>query len=139
MKYVYPVVFEQADEGGYIAKVPDIKGCITEGDDVSEAIYMVEDAMEMMLAEMEDENAEIPKASEISEIDVEKYRFYSGSKMFVSLVPADTKKWRMEMNSKTVKKNLTLPEWLNVKAEKAHINFSQVLQEALCQKLGVVI
>ncbi len=37
--------------------------------------------------------------------------------------------------SKAVRKNCTIPAWLNTAAEKAHINFSQVLQTALQEQL----
>lgn len=49
----------------------------------------------------------------------------------VSLVPVDTDAWRRQFDNKSVKKTLTIPSWLNKKAEKAGINFSQVLQDAL--------
>lgn len=128
MKYVYPVVFENAEEGGFNVSVPDIKGCFTCGDDMAESIEMAADAMEMMLVHYEDEGTEIPAPSNIEDIK---------SSGIVSLVVADTDRWRKEFDNKAVKKTLTIPSWLNSKAEKANINFSQLLQESLCQKLGV--
>ncbi|MDA8335964.1 MAG: hypothetical protein M0Z41_13440 [Peptococcaceae bacterium] len=55
---------------------------------------------------------------------------------FVSLIDADTTEYRRENDNRAVKKTLSIPSWLNAKAEKAGINFSQVLQEALKQRLG---
>ena len=76
----------------------------------------------------EDENKEVPKPSKIEDIKTDG---------IVSLVVADTDEWRKLVDNKAVKKTLTIPSWLNTKAEKAAINFSQTLQDALCSKLGV--
>ena len=128
MKYVYPVIFEEAEEGGYNVTVPDIPGTFTCGDDMADAIYMAEDVIAMMLADYEDEKKTIPVPSKIEDIKTDG---------IVSLVVADTDEWRKLVDNRAVKKTLSIPSWLNAKAEKAGINFSQVLQEALCSKLGV--
>lgn len=128
MKYVYPAIFEEAEEGGYNVSVPDIPGTFTCGDDMAEALEMAEDAMEMMLAGYEDEGKPIPPPSRIEDIRT------AG---IISLVRADTDAWRLLVNNAAVKKNCTLPAWLNAKAEKAGVNFSQVLQDALKKLLNV--
>lgn len=128
MKYVYPVIFEDAEEGGYVVTVPDIPCCFTQGDDMADAIFMAEDVIAMMLAEYEDEGKPVPTPSKIEDVKT------TG---IVSLVRADTDEWRKLVDNKAVKKTLSIPGWLNRKAERAAINFSQTLQDALCQKLGV--
>lgn len=131
MKYVYPVVFEDAEEGGYIVTVPDIPSTFTQGDDMADAIFMAQDVIAMMIASCyEDEGKEPPKPSNIKDIK---------TKGVVSMVVADTDEWRKLVDDKAVKKTLTIPSWLNRKAEKAAINFSQLLQEALCKKLKVTL
>ena len=70
-------------------------------------------------------------------IDITKVEFSEAGKSCVSLVDIDFKEYRRKINNKTVRKNVTLPNWLNKEAEKAHINVSRVLQEALMLKLGV--
>lgn len=125
MKYVYPVIFEE-DDGKIGVSVPDIPGCYSFGDDMAEAILMAEDAMAMMLVQYENEGKACPVASDISAIKTD---------AIVSYVLADTEKWRKQFDNKAVKKTLTIPSWLNSLAEKAGINFSQVLQEALQSKL----
>lgn len=126
MKYVYPAIFEN-DDGKIGVRVPDIPGCFTFGDDMADAIEMAEDAISMMLVSFEDDNEPIPQASKLEDIE---------SDGVVSYVLCDTEKWRKENDNKAVKKNLTIPSWLNKKAEAAGINFSQVLQEALTNKLA---
>lgn len=128
MKYVYPVIFEEDEEGDYNVTVPDIPGTFTCGDDMADAIYMAEDVIAMMLADYEDEKKTIPVSSKIEDIKTDG---------IVSLVVADTDEWRKLVDNRAVKKTLSIPSWLNAKAEKAGLNFSQVLQEALCSKLGV--
>ena len=127
MKYVYPAIFVE-DDGKIGVDIPDIKGCHTFGDNLTEAMEMAKDALEMMLVSYEDDNQDIPVPSKIKDINADG---------FVSYVLADTDEWRREFDSKAVKKTLSIPSWLNFRAERADINFSQTLKEALCQKLGV--
>ena len=129
MKYVYPVIFEE-DDGKIGVTVPDIPSTFTFGDDMADAIYMAQNVIAMMLADYEDSNKDIPVPSKIEDIK-------TGG--IVSLVVADTDEWRKLVDNKAVKKTLTIPNWLNSKAEKAAINFSQTLQDALCAKLGVTM
>lgn len=129
MKYVYPVVFEE-DEGKIGVTVPDIPSTYTFGDDMADAIFMAQDVIAMMLADYEDSGKTIPEPSKIEDIKTDG---------IVSLVVADTDEWRKLVDNKAIKKTLTIPSWLNKKAEKAAVNFSQVLQDALCQKLGVTL
>ena len=127
MTYVYPAVFED-DEGKIGVTVPDIPSTFTYGDDMADAIFMAEDAIAMMLADYEDRGEAVPVPSRIEDIKTDGV---------VSLVRADTDEWRKLADNKAVKKTLSIPSWLNRKAERAAINFSQTLQEALCSKLGV--
>lgn len=122
MKYVYPAVFEPAEEGGFIVTVPDIPHCYTSGMDMAEAIEMAQDAVAMLLVDYENEGREIPAASRLEEID---------TKFSKSYILADTDAWRKEFDSRAVKKTLTIPSWLNAKAERAGVNFSQLLRDAL--------
>lgn len=60
----YTVIFEPAEEGGYVVTVPALPGCITEGDTFEEAVYMIKDAMKGYLAVLKKERLEIPKEEE---------------------------------------------------------------------------
>ena len=53
------------------------------------------------------------------------------------VIEFDMLAYKKRTNSKAVKKTLTIPEWLNEAASAASINFSQVLQEALLNKLNL--
>lgn len=124
MKYVYPAIFEPED-GKYYVSVPDLSGCNTVGDSLQDAIEMARDAIEMWLCIAEDRKEIIPVPS--NDLKCEKG--------FVSFIDADTTQYRKMTDCKAVKKTLTLPSWLNAQAELAGVNFSQILQEALTEKL----
>ncbi|MFZ5595560.1 MAG: type II toxin-antitoxin system HicB family antitoxin [Bacillota bacterium] len=127
MKYVYPAIFTPLASGEYDVRIPDLPGCITCGKDLADAIEMAEDAAAMWLVDAEDNQEVIPSPSE---------KLNAGSNQFVNFIVADTEKYRRENDKRAVKKTLTIPSWLNSKAEKAGINFSQTLQDALKERLG---
>lgn len=128
-KYAYPAIFT-AENNSYSVSFPDVEGCLTFGETIPEAIEMAEDALCLMLYDLEEEGSEIPKPSDAKELKVE-------SNEFVTMIACDTVEYRKFYDNKAVKKTLTVPNWMNTLAEKAGINFSQVLQEALTQKLGL--
>lgn len=125
MKLVYPAVFRPQEDGdGYTVSVPDLPGCVTEGRTLADAILMAEDAASgWVLDELEDGNA-IPSASRVNSIS-------TGKNEFVNLLVLDMGAYAEKYGSKAVRKNLTIPAWLNTFAEKRNINFSQVLTDAL--------
>ncbi|MBR5016010.1 MAG: type II toxin-antitoxin system HicB family antitoxin, partial [Clostridia bacterium] len=111
--------------GGYGVVVPDLPGCVTQGDDLAEAIYMAVDAASgWVLTDLED-GKKPPKASKISDVELE----YDDG--FVSLIVLDMDTYAEKYGKRSVRKNLTIPAWLNTFAEEQNINFSQVLQNAL--------
>ncbi|MBQ5850480.1 MAG: type II toxin-antitoxin system HicB family antitoxin [Lachnospiraceae bacterium] len=127
MKYVYPAIFTEEQNGQYSVVFPDFVNCYTSGDSLAEAIEMAEDVLVLTLYDMEEDNQPIPKASDISSIK---------SDSIVSLIACDTMEYRKLYDNKAVKKTLTIPNWLNTEAEKRDINFSSVLKEALIEKIS---
>lgn len=126
MKLIYPAIFYPCEEGGYTVTVPDLPGCVTEGDDLPEAVFMGEDAAAgWILSELED-GQEIPSASPINAI-------HPDADGFVSLLSLDMDAYAEKYGKKSVRKNLTIPAWLNTFGEKQNVNFSHVLTEALTQ------
>lgn len=125
MKLVYPALFSPWDSGdGYTVEFPDLPGCVTEGSTLAQAIEMAQDAASgWVLGELEDGNV-IPAASAPASIT-------PADGEFVSAVVLDMDTYAEKYGSKAVRKNLTIPAWLNTFAEKQHINFSQVLTDAL--------
>lgn len=130
MKCAYPAVFTPEENGMYSVDFPDLHNCYTSGDNLTDAIYMAEDVLAFTLYDLENEGAKIPVPSKPSDIALKENEF-------VNFIACDTLKYRKKLNSKAVKKTLTIPEWLNDIAMADDINFSQVLQEALMQKLNI--
>ena len=130
-KYIYPALFTPEDNGSYSVNFPDIDGCFTCGDNLEDALFMANDALSLVLMDLEDRKEEIPEPSNINELKT------SGNS-FVSLVQCNTTQYRKLLRNKAVKKTLSIPEWLNEAAMAAGINFSQVLQDALKEKIGIV-
>jgi predicted RNase H-like HicB family nuclease len=128
-KYVYPAIFAQEDNV-YTVRFPDIEGCYTHGETLSEAMDMAKDALNLMLYGYEVDGVKFNPPSDIRKIELEENEF-------TSLISCDTIEYRRYFDNKAVKKTLTIPNWLNVMSEKAHVNFSAVLQEALMEKLGI--
>lgn len=129
-KYMYPALFEAYEDGGYTVSFPDLKGCVTERDNLEEALKMGKEALELFLWNMEDDNEEIPEPT-----PPEKIKTQSGS--FVVPIEADMLLIRAKMDNKTVNTTVTMPKWLKYQAEKKKINFSQVLQAALKEQLNI--
>jgi predicted RNase H-like HicB family nuclease len=129
-KHVYPAIFTEEESGGYSVFFPDFESCYTSGDNMADALNMAEDVLCLSLYDMEKDGKEIPAPSSSKAIKAD-------SKSVVSLVGCDTDFYRRYYENKSVKKTLTIPMWLNERAERANINFSGVLQEALKTQLHI--
>lgn len=130
MKYAYAAVFTPEESGLFDVNFPDLEGCCTSGDNISDAIYMAQDVLNLTLYEMERDKEQIPPASNPRDIHIE-------GEQFVSVVAVDTDTYRRFYENKSVKKTLSIPMWLNERAEQANVNFSGVLQSALKELLKV--
>lgn len=131
MKLIYPACFYPCAEGGYTVTVPDLPGCVTEGDTLNEAIDMAVDATSGWLLGSVENNEKIPEPSDIKSIVPDE------QDGFVSLISVDLDEYAKKYGNKAIKKTLTIPAWLNTLAEKENINFSQILQSALADRLGI--
>ncbi len=126
MKMIYPAVFYPYSDrsGGYVVEFPDLQGCVTGGKNLEEAMEMAVDAASGWVLDELEEGNPVPQASRYEEIQPKE----EGQ---VNLVMLDIDAYAERYGEKAVRKNVTIPAWLNTFAEKQRINFSQVLQEAL--------
>lgn len=129
-RYIYSAIFEACEEGGYSITFHDLPGCITEGDTLEEALSMAKEVLSLHLWGMEDDNDEIPAPTPPEKIII-------NNKSFVVPIEVYMPPFRETMNNKAVKKTLTIPYWLNKAAEEKKLNFSQILQYALKEELGI--
>ncbi|MDN5279892.1 MAG: hypothetical protein PWR01_3857 [Clostridiales bacterium] len=125
MKLTYPAIFYPCEAGeGFVVEVPDLPGCVSEGATFAEALEMgVDAASGWVLTDLED-GKPVPKASNIKDIKAEEGGF-------VSMLVLDMDSYMEKYGNKAIRKNLTIPAWLNTFAVANHINFSKVLQDAL--------
>ncbi|MDD3185255.1 MAG: type II toxin-antitoxin system HicB family antitoxin [Anaerostipes sp.] len=129
-KLFYPAVFHEAEEGGYWISFPDFPECLTDGDTTNEAYEMAVDALGLAITDRKEKKENIPLPTDLKDIQVE-----DGS--FLVVVEFDMLAYLKKTNNKAVKKTLSIPEWMNEEAVNLGVNFSQVLQEALLQKINL--
>lgn len=129
MKNSYPIIL-MPDKVGYVVYVPDFD-INTEGNTLTEAIEMARDAIGIVGIDMEDDGESLPEPTAISEVKVDSVED------IVTLVDVDFGEYRRKNDMKAVKKNCTIPSWLNFEAEKAGVNFSAVLTAALKNELKI--
>ena len=128
MKYIYPACFYPEDNGQFSVIFPDLGGIATYGNDLEDAISMATDLLCIWVLECKKDREQLPDPTNMREVEP------GGDGAFVSLIVADIEAYTAK-NNRAVKKTLTIPAWLNAMAEKENINFSQLLQNALKEKL----
>lgn len=124
----YPAVFHK-EESGYWISFPDFPECFTEGDDMQQAYERAVDALGLAIVSRKEEKEEIPNPTEVTKLKED-----DG---MVVIIGFDMVAYQKKHNSRAVKKTLSIPEWLNEEAMEMGVNFSQVLQEALLNKLNM--
>ncbi len=129
--YAYPAIFTPEPEGGYYIHFPDIDNCFTCSDTIEDGMLKAADALALMIyTNYEEPDKSAPESTPILSLTLKKNEF-------ATYVSCNTTECRKKFGTKAVKKTLTIPEWLNDAAVKERINFSQVLQDALKEKLNI--
>ena len=127
MKEAYPIILTQGKKY-VVVYVPDFD-INTQGKTVAEAMEMARDAIGLMGIDMQDDEKTLPAPTPINEVK-------TGGNI-ATLVDVDFDEYRRKNEMRSVKKNCTIPSWLNYEAEKRHINFSETLQNALMEQLNI--
>lgn len=130
MKVIYPVIIIQTKKDDYFVQIPDMD-IATQGSSIENSIDMARDAISLMAVDILEDKKELPKASELSSVKP------TEKDAIVTLVDADITAYKQKLDNRTVRKNVTIPCWLNAAAEAQHINFSAVLQKALKEQLNI--
>jgi len=132
MKLVYAARFYPCEEQeGYTVVVPDLPGCVSQGSNLAEAIEMAIDAASGWVLDELEQGKSVPKASPLSTFVTEE----PGE--IISAIMLDMDSYAEKYGEKAVRKNVTIPAWMNTFAEKNHVNFSSVLQDALSKQLNI--
>ena len=130
MKYLYPAIFAPDDNDTFCIRFPDVGFGATMGEDLLDGMGMAQDFLANAMVMLENEKKEIPTPSDITALKLEHGEF-------ATLVTVDTMEHRRRFDNTVIKKTLTMPSWLNARAEAANINFSQTLQRALKEELQI--
>ncbi|MFD1548719.1 type II toxin-antitoxin system HicB family antitoxin [Levilactobacillus fuyuanensis] len=121
---VYPIVLHPEDAGGYSVEIPDVGNSWPQGDNALEALEMAQDLIGTMLVN----KSTFPPATPFESLTV-------SSPAIKTLVEVDMLALRKN-HTHIVRKNVSIPEYLNELGKKQGLNFSEVLTEALHDKLN---
>ena len=124
-EYVYPAIFHKNDDGSYTITYPDLPGCISEGKDLGNAMYMAESALTQWVEYLIDKKKEIPKASMLGTLEVVEDEF-------ANLIRANIK------DGRAVRRTVSIPKWMDDAVSEAGLSLSKVLQDALKTRLSSV-
>lgn len=136
MKQAYPT-FIAVSGNDYLVYVPDLD-IYTEGHSLTDAIEMARDAIGLKGIDLQDDGKDIPDPSSYEDAtakakeDTEDFDYTQG---MLTMVDVDFAESRKKMDNRMVRRNVTLPNWLNLEADRLHLNVSKVLQEALAEKV----
>ena len=122
MEYVYPALFRPNEDGTYTVTYPDLPGCISEGKNLANAMYMAQSALTQWLEYLNDKKMAVPSASALSAIPTK-------DRDFVNLIRAEMK------DGRAVKRTVSIPRWMDEKVMSSGLSLSRVLQDALSQRL----
>jgi predicted RNase H-like HicB family nuclease len=130
--YHFWAAFHYSTEGVSV-KFPDLPGCYTSGDTAEQAHVEAREALGGFLCIMEQEGDAVPDPSTLDTIIglLEEGEAACHVQVYMPTI-------REAMDSKAVKKTLTVPRWLNDESERHNLNFSQILQDGLKRSLGAL-
>ncbi len=128
--YTYPAIFHFYEDGHIGIVFPDFPGCVSCGKSEEEAMRMAKEALGLHIFGMEEDGDPIPAPSRIADVPLEKNQALVFVETWMPLV-------REKVAGSSVKKTLTIPFWLDEIAREKRVNYSQILQAALKEHLGV--
>ena len=129
-EYIFPGYFTKHSNDDFEVSFYDFDYIVTCGETLEEAFSMAEDALKLALFDLYSDNKAIPEATTFNNVNL-------ADNQIPFIVKINLKEVIKQYDNKAIKKTLTIPSWLNTEAERNNINFSQVLQEALKQKLNL--
>lgn len=141
MLSIYPAVFFEEAESGYSVIFPDLNGAVTQGDDLNEAMSMAVDCLAGYLYTLKLEGMDAPAASPVNAIDTAAvaadfdYNDYKSA--LVNMVSVDVEMYAQLHFNKSVRKTVTIPQWMADTAAVRKLSLSKVLQESLKERFAV--
>ena len=132
-KLYYPAIFTKEDKG-YSVQYLDFEIGYTFGETLEEAYYMAQDVLYAIL----DEYDELPNPTlDYMNIKIEEDESVKKEYYFITIVELDLQLHKKRISKKSVNTTVTMPEWLKETAEANNINFSEIIQKGIKEKLGI--
>jgi len=130
-RYSYIAIFSYEDDGISI-EFPDLPGCFpcADKDDTENALKNAKEALGLHIWGMEQDNEPLPLPSSVTSFSLHENQVPVHIEVFMPPI-------RERINSKFVKKTLSLPAWLAAKADEDGVNCSKLFQNALMEYLQV--
>lgn len=129
--YTFPAIIgKEHKEKEYSVYFPDLE-VATSGISESDALNSARELLGTVLYGLELDKEKIPQPTKLVDIKINKNEY-------TILVDVYMPSVRLSEKNKSINRTVTLPAWLNAKAMEKHFNFSQVLQDALKEKLNEV-
>ena len=128
LNLTYLAVLEPGEDGSYSVSFPDLPGCFSYGDNLTEAQRMAEEAASLHVYGMERDGDEIPTPS----LNLSRESTDGNVVMPVTIHPD---LYRAKRDNERIKTNITLPAWLKRIAEDQKVNYSRLLETALIDYL----
>lgn len=123
---VFPIIITEDEDGTdypYLVDIPDIDG-MTEGKSIADAMEMAKDYIGTYSLEekLPKSNTKLPEAKDGAT---------------VTLVAVNISEYKRKNDNKVIKKAITIPNYLNELGKENGINFSEVMTNALKEKLNI--
>lgn len=134
MKEYYPIIIHPDEGIPMLVEIPDlmeVETGMTQGDSIEDAFVMADNYICICKEIYEEQGKDFPKPGDLRKIKS------SDPNALIVLVPVDYELYKKVQSNLCVKKNCTIPAWLEYKAREAGLNFSAILQEGLKQALGI--
>jgi len=123
MEFVYPAIFHKNKDESYTVTYPDLPGCISEGKNLGNALYMAQSALKQWIGYLTDKDMEIPAASTPNDLKISKAEL-------INLICAEVK------DTKAVKRTVSIPKWMDDRVVQSGLSLSRILQDALTERLA---
>ena len=128
--YTYPVIFDFSNDDVIEVKIPNFSDNISFIEIDDDKIVAAQDILAMAIIEYEDKNLKLPEPLKVEEIKLlDKQQL-----IFINIwLPY----YRAKIKINYVKKNLTIPAWLDQLAKQRNVNYSALLVKALKEELRI--
>ena len=128
-RYFYPAIFSYEPGEEISVFFPDLD-VATSGENEDDALLSARELLGCVLSGLEEDKEEIPSPTPLPDI-------ITSENERAVLIDVYMPSVRMAHINRSVSRTVTLPAWLNYAALEKNFNFSQILQDALKQKLGL--